>query len=143
MREQDDQQDKRIEGILGGSYDMDFDKAVAVFFKYLTEHLELPCEVTGIEDFRWEEPYVFGGWDVKEYEQLKKTRPSYTDCFKLLKLQHDSDSPWIMHGNDIAAHVRRISDGKKFVLGLSELKVTDAASSNYQLIDDYAVWFVN
>jgi hypothetical protein len=42
-----------------------------------------------------------------------------------------------------AAHVKRIKDGKEFVLGLAELKATDKKSANHQLLDDYAVWFVN
>ena len=45
--------------------------------------------------------------------------------------------------DDIAACVRRNSDGKEFVLGLAELKATDRKSRNYQLLDDYAVWFAN
>jgi hypothetical protein len=49
----------------------------------------------------------------------------------------------MMFDEDIAAHVRRISDGKKFVLGLAELEATDKKSPNFQLLDDYAVWFVN
>jgi hypothetical protein len=48
-----------------------------------------------------------------------------------------------MFDEDIAARVRRISDGKTFVLGLAELKATDRKSKNYRLIDDYAIWFVN
>ena len=139
-----DEQDKRTKEVFGGDYEPDFDKAVAAFFEHLSQHLKLPCEVTGIEDFQWEEPYVFGGWDKSEYEQLKKTQPSYTDRYELLKIEQDDRSGWIMCGeDDIAARVRRISDGKKFILGLSEIKATDKKSTNYQLVDDYAVWFVN
>ena len=46
-------------------------------------------------------------------------------------------------GEDIGAHVRRKSDGKEFWLGLAELKAVDKKSANHQLLDDYAVWFVN
>ncbi len=45
--------------------------------------------------------------------------------------------------DEVKANVRRKSDGKRFVLGLSELKVTNKDSQNYQLLDDYAVWLVN
>jgi hypothetical protein len=48
-----------------------------------------------------------------------------------------------MFDEDIVAHVRRKSDGKEFDLGLAELQVTDKKSSNFQPIDDYAVWLVN
>jgi len=54
------------------------------------------------------------------------------------------ESQWAMcFEDDIGAYVRRISDGKKFLLGLSELKATDKKSKSYQLLDDYSVWFVN
>jgi len=49
------------------------------FFDYLSEHIKYPCFLTGAEDFSWEEPYLFGGFDQKEYERLKKKRASYTD----------------------------------------------------------------
>ena len=44
---------------------------------------------------------------------------------------------------DLAAHVRRISDGKEFRLGLSEIKAVAKGSPNHLLLDDYAIWFVN
>jgi len=46
-------------------------------------------------------------------------------------------------GEDIAAHVRRTTDGKEFHLGLAELKAVDKRSANYQVLDDYAVFFTN
>ena len=46
-------------------------------------------------------------------------------------------------GEDLAGHVRRKSDGKEFYLGLAEIVAVDKKSKNYQLLDDYAVWFVN
>jgi len=72
-----DEQIERIEAILGDD-ETSFEESVAIFFKYLKESLELSCDVTGIEDFRWEEFYVFGPGSKKEYEQLKKTNPSFT-----------------------------------------------------------------
>ena len=49
----------------------------------------------------------------------------------------------MFYGQDLAAHVRRQSDDKEFYLGLAEIEAVDKKSMNYQLIDDYAVWFVN
>lgn len=139
-----DAQDKRITSILEGNEDLEFDEAVKVFYEYLKSHLSLPCKVTGVEDFRWEEIYVIGPGDEEEYEHLKKTQPSYTDQFELLGINCEAKSGWMLFwGEDIGADVRRISDGKKFVLGLSELKATNKKSKNYQLLDDYSVWFVN
>ena len=139
-----DAQDKRIATILGEIEDLDFDEAVKIFYKHLKSHLSLPCIVTGVEDFRWEEIYVIGPGDKKEYDHLKKTQPSYTDQYELLGIDCEAKSGWMLFWEeDIGADVRRISDGKKFLLGLSEIKAIDKKSKNYQLLDDYSVWFVN
>jgi hypothetical protein len=100
--------------------------------------------VTGVEDFRWEEPYVLGGWSWEKHEQLRKTQPSYQDGFELLAIELGPCSEWMLFGpDDIAACVRRISDKKEFLLGLAELKANPRKSKNGQLIDDYGYWFVN
>jgi hypothetical protein len=100
--------------------------------------------VTGVEDFRWEEYYVIGPGDPKEYERLRQNQPSYQDVFELLAIENDVWSEWMMfHGEDIAGHVRRKSDGKEFYLGLAEIKAVVKKSKNYQLIVDFAVWLVN
>ena len=139
-----DAQDERIAAILGEIEDLDFDETIDTFYEYLKINLSLPCEVTGIEDFKWEEIYVFGPGDKEEYRQLKETQPSYTDRYELFEMVRNAESPWAMcYEDDIGARVRRISDGKKFLLGLSELEATDKKSRNYQLLDDYSVWFVN
>ncbi len=43
----------------------------------------------------------------------------------------------------IFVNVQRVSDKKKFVLPLADLKSIDKKSKNCQLLDDYSVWFVN
>ena len=139
-----DNQDKRIAGIVGDIEQLDFDQTIDTFYEYLKTNLLLPCEVTGIEDFGWEEFYVFGPGDKEEYSQLKESQPSYTDRYELFEIVRNAQSPWVMHyEEDVGACVRRICDGRKFLLGLSELKATDKKSRNYQLLDDYSVWFVN
>jgi hypothetical protein len=138
-----DEQMRRWEAILGDAIEGTQEDALNVFFKHLRASLLLPCEVTGTEDFRWEEPYVIGGWSQQEYKRLKKTQPSYTDKYELLNIGQDEWSEWQMFSEDMVAHVRRKSDGKKFLLGLAELQVTDKKSPNFQLVDDYAVWLVN
>ena len=139
-----DAQDTRIEAVIGDWEELEFDEGVEKFFEHLTKSLELPCDVTGIEDFRWEEFYVFGPGDPQEYEQLRQTQPSYQDTFELLRITTDDCSEWMMcFDEDIAAHVRRKSDGKEFCLGLSELEAVSKKSKNRQLIHDYVVYFVN
>jgi len=139
-----ERQFRRVESILGGSKTLSFHEMVAKFFVHLQRVLVLPCEVTGIEDFDWEEYYVLGPGSPKEYERLKKRQPSYRDRFELVAIERDVVSEWMLFGGeDIAAHVRRKSDGKEFFLGLAELKAIDKRSPRNQLLDDYAVFFTN
>jgi hypothetical protein len=51
---------KRIEAIIGNDETATFEDQLDAFHEHLLRSLELPCEVTGYEDFRWEEPYVLG-----------------------------------------------------------------------------------
>lgn len=138
-----DEQMKRWDAILGDAAEGTQEDGLKVFLEQLKANLQFPCEVTGIEDFRWEEPYVLGGWSQQEYKRLKKTQPSYTDKYDLLDIDRDEWSEWMMFEEDIVAHVRRKSDGKEFYLGLAELRATSKKSPNFQLLDDYSVWLVN
>lgn len=129
------QQEQRIHTILGD--DCERNRKNANRYRiYLKRHLSFPIRVTGIEDFSWEEPYLFGVWDKKEYERMKKTNPSYTDEFDLLdilKPEHD----------DLMAKVRRLSDKKVFRIELSWLKCIDKNSPEYFTLHDYSCWYVN
>jgi hypothetical protein len=138
------EQDVRIAEIIGDDQKMSFKDGVKKFYHHLNKSLQLPCEVTGIEDFRWEEYYVIGPGNQKEYKRLCKNQPSFQDIFELLVIEADGYSEWMMFGReDLAGLVRRKSDGKEFYLGLSEIEAVEKNSINYQLLDDYAVWFVN
>ncbi|MCK4729032.1 MAG: hypothetical protein KAT27_08930, partial [Desulfobacterales bacterium] len=86
----------------------------------------------------WEEFYVLGPGDKDEYEELKKTQPSYTDHYSILSFDDDYDED-----NGILVNVQRISDKKEFALPLEDLEAVDKKSNNYQILDDYSVWFVN
>src|SRR6266446_5503420 len=134
-----DKQDQRIANIFGTQDVPDVDTdTLERYLAYLTQHLALPCQLTGIEDFDWEEYYVIGPGSKAEYERLRKTRPSYLDTYDLLSFEDDVDLD-----EGILVHVRRISDKKKFLLPLANLEATQKKSPQYQLLDDYAVWFVN
>jgi len=139
----DDVQDERTNEILGDDEEQDFELCREQYYQHLSRSLLLPCDVTGCEDFRWEEFYVLGPGDPKEHERLREDCPSFEDSFELLSIETGVRSEWMMFDGDIACRVRRKSDGKAFCLGLSELEVVDRTSRNYQLVDDYAVWFVN
>lgn len=113
-------------------------ETLKIYLDYLDTKLEMPCSLTGIEDFDWEEYYIIGPGDKEEYEKLKKTKPSYTDIFELVCFDSTIDEHY-----GILVKVKRISDKKIFVLPLADLKTKDKDSKNYQLIDDFAAWFVN
>jgi hypothetical protein len=134
-----EKQEKRIIAILGTKKLNVTRKALSTYLKYLKNHVEIPCQLTGIEDFEWEGRYIFGFGSKKEYEKLKKTQPSYKDKFILIKFVDEIDDYY----NGIFVHVQRVSDKRKFALPLADLKSTDRRSKNYQLLDDYSVWFVN
>jgi hypothetical protein len=113
-------------------------RTLRIYLAYLRKNLEFPCHLTGIEDFSWEERYVFGYGSKTEYEKLKKTQPSYTDTFELLGFDDEIDE-----GYGILVKVKRVADKRKFTLPLADLEATDKQSKNYQLLDDFSVWFVN
>ncbi|MEI9478298.1 MAG: hypothetical protein WCO26_17205 [Deltaproteobacteria bacterium] len=52
-----EEQEKKIMAILG-TEKLDVTKnTLKTYLKYLKKHVELPCQLTGIEDFDWEESY--------------------------------------------------------------------------------------
>jgi len=104
---------------------------------HLIKELPLPLSVTGIEDFPWEERYVMGGWDKLEYEQLKKTNPSYTDVYELLDIAPPDDH------DDLVAKIKRLSDNKIFQLRLSWLRTLKNKEPVYTILNDYSVWHCN
>jgi hypothetical protein len=136
------QQDRRIVGIFGTpTVPKVTEETLAIYLGYLKQHLEVPCQLTGIESrgcFAWEESYIFGRKRPKEYAQRKQHQPSYTDTYTFLSFEEEYD---LYDG--LAGKVKRVSDRKRFVLPLAHLKATEKPSHNAQLLDDYVVWFVN
>jgi hypothetical protein len=141
MKSEDEfkEQDRRIAAVIGE----DNAGAAGRWFSHLRANLSLPCEVTGSEDFQWEEPYVLGLWSQTEYRKLQKTQPSYRDVFILESIQEKAHSEWAMFPDDIGANVRRKSDGARFILGLCEVRAVKEDTPNQQLLVDYSCWFVN
>src|SRR5690606_21718248 len=113
-------------------------ETLEIYKRFLEKNLDFPVKLTGIEDFNWEELYVLGPGDKKEYEELKKTRPSYTDIYNLISIDDHIEEDY-----GLFARVTRISDRKRFLIPLADLKAVDDKSKNYQLLDDYSVWCVN
>jgi len=109
-----------------------------MYREYLIKNIDKYCILTGIEDFSWEEPYVLGGWDRREYEELKKVNPSYTDHFQFIEFDEEVDERI-----GLTVKVKRVSDGKLFSLPLCDLEAVDENSENYQLVADYSFWQTN
>lgn len=137
-----DEQFERINKIVGNDEWM-AEEQIDIFYNHLKDSLRLPFEVTGIEDFGWEEFYIVGPGSKEEHEALRRNQPSYKDIYKLIEIKNRVTSEWMLYSPEIGARVRRKSDRKVFWLGLSELKAMDEGSKNYQLLDDYAVWYAN
>jgi hypothetical protein len=132
-----DKQDQRLVAILGTEDVPDVDITMLQrYLGYLKQHLAFPCRVTGIESFAWEENYLYEDGSEQEHARLRKTRPSCLDTYELLSLDDDVDPE-----DGIVVHVKRISDKKMFVLPLAILEAATRKSKNYQLLNDYAVWF--
>jgi len=133
-----DAQDKRIMEILGTDEIWVNQDLLAKYNAHLKANITIPCLLTGTEDFPWEEFYVMGPGSKKEYEILKKTQPSYTDTYELVAVNDE-----IEEDRGLFVDVVRVSDKKKFSLRLDLLKCKDKKSPNFQLIDDYNIWFGN
>ena len=108
------------------------------YLAYLKHQLLLPCHVTGTDPFAWEDYYVIGPGCQADHARLRHTRPSSLDTYDLLRLEDEVDPD-----DGILVHVRRDSDTKPFLLPLAHLEATQKQSPNEQLLEDYAVWFVN
>ncbi len=134
-----DDQEKRIASI----FSMDEvpevrEETLRIYLNYIKDNIDTTCEITGIEDFQWEEYYIIGPGSKREHEKLRKTQPSFMDTYKIAGFDDEPDEHY-----GILINLRRISDRKKFTLPLADLKVTDKKHSSYQTIDDFSVWFVN
>ncbi len=141
-----EEQEQRIGRIVGFDDDGEVlsvnSQTLATFRNYLEQNLTSPCSVTGIEDlgcFGWEEYYTIGPGSKKEHQRLRKTKPSYRDTYEFLGFEDRVQDEFY----GLLVNVKRISDKKKFCLTLSDLKATSENTKNYQLLDDYSVWFVN
>lgn len=129
-------QEIRIEDIVGEDNLKVSYKSLMLYRSHIQNKVRIPCDLTGREDFSWEEIYLYGSGDKNEYAELKKTQPSYTDTYTFMSFDDQIDD-----NNGLMVKVKRISDSKQFVLPLADLKVTDKTSPNHELIHDYVVWY--
>ena len=105
-------QDTRIVDIFGTqTVPKVTEEALAIYLAYLKQHLEVPCQLTGIESrgcFAWEASYIFGRRRPKEYAQRKKKEPSYTDIYTFLSFENAYD-PY----EGLAVKVKRVCPSGK------------------------------
>ena len=133
------QQRDRVGRIIG-EHTQNHALAQEQFLAHLQRMLAFPCDVKLDFTLSWELPYEDGQWDQGKYAKLKEVGPSIKDEFELLSIEKNQESKWMSFPEDLSALVRRKSDGREFVLGVSDLKASDGESPNFQLLDDYAMW---
>jgi hypothetical protein len=135
---QHDDREQRIEKILGPDNLTVSLKSLTLYRDYLRRHLDMPCTMTGIEGFPWDNKYVFGYADEAEYEALKRDHPSHADVYELKRFEDliDEDA-------GILVKVKRVKDNRRFILDLAWLKAVDASSGNQGLLEDYSAWFIS
>lgn len=128
--------EQKLEEVLGTTTFKVNQTNLKKYLKYLKKNLAIPCLVTGVEEFEWEEYYTVGPGSQKEYQKLKKTQPSYTDEFNILKLDNKLD---VEHG--ILAVLERTTDNLKFTLPLAKLEGVAEDSVDAKLLQYYGIWF--
>jgi len=129
--------DQRVAEILGAENATVSLESLTLYRDYLSRHLDMPCVMTGIEGFRWDEKYVFGYADEAEHEALKTDHPSETDIYELKRFEDLIDEE-----AGVLVKVKRTRDNRRFILDLAALKAVDETSRNHTLLDDYSMWFV-
>jgi len=135
-----EKQEKRIKTVFPNDLD-DISRrseTIQLYKEYLNKNIIFPVMLTGIEDFDWEEFYILGPGDEEEYEELKKEQPSFSDTYDLISIDETCNEYY-----GIFANVKRISDKKIFQIPFADLTTIEIDSKNYQLLDDYSVWFFN
>ena len=129
----------RIAKVFGNDEIPMVDKETLLKYRqHVLHNIDRMAVIVGREDFPWEEKYVFGGGSHVEYEKLKRTHPSYTDEYELIDILQD-----IVEEKDLVTAVKRLSDGRRFEIGLSWLRTKNKNGEDHQLLDDFATWAVN
>jgi hypothetical protein len=108
-------QENRIDAVLRecGNWSVDRN-TVEAFLAYINENISLPCEVINMEHNNGEK-------------------------YLILEIEDIGDT---MYG--LTCKVKPISNKRRsLVFALVELEATDKESKNYEILDDYSVWFSN
>ncbi len=65
------------------------EESLPQYRRYILDHFDRKTVLTGCDCFRWEEFYLLGPGYQQEYEELKKTRPSYADEYRMIDIMED------------------------------------------------------
>ena len=131
---------KSLETRLAAIFDLDHvpdvtESTLRQYRAHLLQNFDPTTVLTGREDFPWEESYVFGPPRPEEYEMMKKDNPSYKDEYVLVDILDEE-----VEERDVLARIKRITDKKVFVIGLSWLKTRNKKSKDHRLLEDYLEW---
>jgi hypothetical protein len=107
------------------------------YHEFLLPLLKNGLELTGMEMFPWEEKFYFGYGSEKEHASIRKNKCSSKDKVTFMKFLDFNESEGLL------VEVKRVSDGKIFILPLGDLEVCRKRSKEHQLVEDYSVWFTN
>ena len=114
-------------------------KTLKIFKDILEKQIKFPVKVKPIRRFSWEEYYHSGlSDDKKEYEKLKKIRPTSHDIYSISRLDDFIDIDYGLFGR-----LTRLKDKKRFQMPLLEFEFVDKDKKGHNLLDDYQYWFVN
>ncbi|MBK4732027.1 hypothetical protein JJD41_19445 [Oxynema sp. CENA135] len=118
-------------------------KNLKTYLNYIKNKISLPCHLTGIEPFAWEEDYFDSPPHIqKKSPKPKATLPSFENVFLLLGFEEN-----VSLEEGIRVQLKRTSDRRKFVLPLVDLEVygdlDNSYKENHELLNTYEIWFVN
>lgn len=110
------------------------DENLKKYLAFLKKTVKLPCLLVVDRPFQWEEEYLTGK-KKREYEKFKRSRPSLGDEFELTNFEDKFSEE-----DGLMVKVKRVSDGREFVVDLYSMTVKDHQSPSYEPIQDYLNW---
>lgn len=109
------------------------------YFNYLKKNLKMPCLVTGI-DVQDEE-------DSPEVDRSKKkgnvsvTMLGEDDVYNIVEFNNHLHDLYGILVEVEPARVKRGKNKQRLTVPLAQLEVFDPVSPNYELLDNYSIWF--
>lgn len=111
------------------------------YLTYLKKNLKLPCLVTGLDDIVLDEE------DYQEFNQSKKkrdiflTQPVEDETYKILGFNNYLDEKFGILVEVERSPEKRAKDRPRFTVPLAQLEGYDPTSEDYELLENYSIWF--